>query len=761
MRLDPAQPRRAAVVERRGADDVAGEEHSRRRCPELRRQGPRDRVLQRRRRDRLVRRRREPVAVPDVEGVGPAAVGDARPAGGQLGKERRRSGAVGDVEQLRAGRVLELPGARVVEHRRVDALVAVLDEPGEAANAGRRRGGRRRSCGGPHLGGAPDAHCDDGRRRLAEREGGHRARRDIQDRRRALPGAHVHLAGGVGHAARCAPDREAALGDAVLSYLPERPVEADAGPDAAAADGDAADRRRQVGDGPDGRVRARVDPDDRSVPTSEPERAVAVGDRRRNRDPDARQHPSRARVEAEQLVGIDPDPDAPVADCDRPGGRSRAARKADAAQPVIARIDPDDLGAGRLAGPDGPGADRDPCRGRPEGDERGDRLAGARVDRRQRAVDDVGDPHLGPPGERPGGGEAGSRADRDLAEHRLRAGPEEDGHGPADACRRTSIDAGHQRGHAERQQGDRHDRDRGQTPDAARSDGGRPVTLGRRRRIERGVLVEDRTLQPPQGRSRRHAEPLVEDAARTLVRLERLGLPTSAVQGQHLLPVGPLPQRVIGHQALDLRQQRDVLAELQPGLDPLLQDVGAERVETGDLGCRPALERDVGQRRPPPQRERLVGERQRLGGVPRCPPLTGRAQELLEAMGVDLLRCDREPVAAALRDQDLAGARARLERLAQAGHVDLQHRGHGVGWPIAPQLVDQPIRAERSRRVQQEEQEQRALAPGDDRLEPSVAANLERSEQREVDRRQATPSHRATLTHAARCSTFSAPALRI
>ncbi len=81
-----------------------------------------------------------------------------------------------------------------------------------------------------------------------------------------------------------------------------------------------------------------------------------------------------------------------------------------------------------------------------------------------------------------------------------------------------------------------------------------------RRWLERGILAQDRLMQPAQLRPRLHTDLLDEPLARATVFLERLHLPSVAVERQHQLSGEPLPGRIVGHQLSQLADQRSLLA---------------------------------------------------------------------------------------------------------------------------------------------------------------------------------------------------------
>ena len=94
-----------------------------------------------------------------------------------------------------------------------------------------------------------------------------------------------------------------------------------------------------------------------------------------------------------------------------------------------------------------------------------------------------------------------------------------------------------------------------------------------------------------------------------------------AVEGEHQLGAEALPERVLADQQLELGDELGTRAEREIRLDPLLQGLDPELLEPRDLGLRPGLVGELGQRRPSPERERLPQHPVRLGrvGGPRVP----------------------------------------------------------------------------------------------------------------------------------------------
>ena len=152
--------------------------------------------------------------------------------------------------------------------------------------------------------------------------------------------------------------------------------------------------------------------------------------------------------------------------------------------------------------------------------------------------------------------------------------------------------------------------------------------------------LQDRSLEPLQGRARLDPEPLDERGARGGVDPERLGLPPRAVQREHELPARALPQRVLLHEPLELADHLRVTPECEVGVDPVLERGEPQLLEAGDHRLGERLEGEVAERRAAPQRERAPqARRPGLGVAVREGAAALRRQEL-EAVQIDLLGVD-------------------------------------------------------------------------------------------------------------------------
>ena len=113
-----------------------------------------------------------------------------------------------------------------------------------------------------------------------------------------------------------------------------------------------------------------------------------------------------------------------------------------------------------------------------------------------------------------------------------------------------------------------------------------------------------------------------------------------------------------------------VTAEREIGLDPVLDRACPQFFQPGDLRLRERLIAEIGQRRAPPQRQRLAKLRRRLAGRvrrERPPPLPGETLEQRTSNARPRPAAGTHPAASAP-----PGPRGRLQRLAQPRDVHLQ-----------------------------------------------------------------------------------------
>ena len=206
-------------------------------------------------------------------------------------------------------------------------------------------------------------------------------------------------------------------------------------------------------------------------------------------------------------------------------------------------------------------------------------------------------------------------------------------------------------------------------------------------------------LEPAEILARLDAD-LVERGAGLSVGLERLRRAAGPMASAHQQVPGPLAERLLPDERLELRHDVGRVTELDVGRDPLFDRDQAELVESADLVLRPLLERELRERRAAPQLERPDEQRASL--------VRGRparvAQQPLEASGVDLLGRHREQVARGPRHEDV-----RSERLPQRHDGVLQRRGRGLRRLGAVELVDELLGRHHPARAEEQRDEQRTL----------------------------------------------------
>ena len=195
--------------------------------------------------------------------------------------------------------------------------------------------------------------------------------------------------------------------------------------------------------------------------------------------------------------------------------------------------------------------------------------------------------------------------------------------------------------------------------------------------------------------------------------------------------------------------------ERQLRLDQLLQRRHAQVVEPGDLPLREGLVGELRQRRAAPQRQRPLQRRNgalRVAAGQLASPL---GHEPLEAVRVEALGIEPQLVAVLARHDHAGRGAAGLtrQRLAQAGDLHLHRLGGVRRWTLAPELVDQPVRAERLVGVQQQQRQQRPLLAPAERDRAALVEDLERAENAEVHASgHASQSGHGRAAHAARAS---------
>ena len=256
--------------------------------------------------------------------------------------------------------------------------------------------------------------------------------------------------------------------------------------------------------------------------------------------------------------------------------------------------------------------------------------------------------------------------------------------------------------------------------------------LGRRLERKRGILREHRAFELTQPLARLDAELVDQQPPRFVESLQGVGLTVTAIQGQHQLAVQPLAVGMLGDQLRQPADDRGVTAERELGVDLQLERGDAQLGEPRDRRLGELLVGDVRERVAAPQCEGPVERgRGRLRATGRLLALR-LGHEPLEAVGIDALRIDDELVAGLACHDDAAAVQAPVERLAQPRDLDLDRLRGRRRSPRAPELVDQPVGAERLVRVEQEQREEGALLPPPERDDAALVEDLEWTEDVEV-----------------------------
>jgi hypothetical protein len=181
---------------------------------------------------------------------------------------------------------------------------------------------------------------------------------------------------------------------------------------------------------------------------------------------------------------------------------------------------------------------------------------------------------------------------------------------------------------------------------------------------------------------------LPEQAVACAVDLQRLSLPSASVQGEHELPAQPLPERVLGHEAGQFRDQLPCLMRRQVRVDAILDRREPQLLEPRLLDLPQGLGH-VGQGRPAPQGQCLVQHAGRF----RIPAL-GHSRARLAGLVLELheienvMRPQMERVPRSLADQRSGETRD----LAQFVDISLNLGMGGLGRIITPQEPLEPTR---------------------------------------------------------------------
>lgn len=201
-----------------------------------------------------------------------------------------------------------------------------------------------------------------------------------------------------------------------------------------------------------------------------------------------------------------------------------------------------------------------------------------------------------------------------------------------------------------------------------------------------GAVPQDRLVQPGQPGPRIDPELVHEQLADLPVLPERLGLPPGAVEGEHQLPAQRLPQRVLGDQGPQARDELTALAQGEAQVEQLFRGSQSALLERGRRGLDHRSARP-GQHRAAPQREggpQCVGGR----GLPALPHgQGGRPGQGVEFQQVELVVRHHHAVSRPVGGDHRAAGGYPPPQIGD-GLADLVRRGHRR--VLLPRRLDEP-----------------------------------------------------------------------
>ena len=251
-------------------------------------------------------------------------------------------------------------------------------------------------------------------------------------------------------------------------------------------------------------------------------------------------------------------------------------------------------------------------------------------------------------------------------------------------------------------------------------------------------MLEDPPLQLARRGARRQAE-LEQSRGEIAVGAERVDLAAGGVEREHQRADELLAQRVRGRQSPQLVDRLARPAELDQRACAGFLGLAAQVLEPPHLGPRELGVGEVAERRAAPERQRAVEQFQRGGGGQR-----GRlAQAALEALRVDLLGRDLEPVAGAVANEQRgrgAAIAAGLEERAQVGHPHGQRARGDLARHALPRRLEQRVRRNGAAGGEQQAREDRALLRSGRRRAGRRPGDLDRPQHAELHAPDLTPA---------------------
>ena len=161
----------------------------------------------------------------------------------------------------------------------------------------------------------------------------------------------------------------------------------------------------------------------------------------------------------------------------------------------------------------------------------------------------------------------------------------------------------------------------------------------------------------------------------------------------------------------------------QVRLDPLLERDYPQLLEPRDLRLRERLVREVGESRAAPERESVGQHGARGRGIAQAEQLATVADELREAVDVDVRELELEDVAGGAGRKDVA------EHLAKLRDIHLDCVGCRLGLFPRPEALDEPVAGDDPAGLEGEHGEQRPRLRAADSDVLAAQPRLERAEE--------------------------------
>ena len=176
----------------------------------------------------------------------------------------------------------------------------------------------------------------------------------------------------------------------------------------------------------------------------------------------------------------------------------------------------------------------------------------------------------------------------------------------------------------------------------------------------------------------------------------------------------------------ELGAEASVPAERELGIDPVLDRCKTQLGQAPPLALREQPRRQVVERRPTPERKRLLEQNERPFELAAAERIARLAREPLEAVQIDVVVGDAQHVAGRGRLHALGP-----DDLAELRDVPVQRRGRGLGRLAAPDELDQPLARHDLVRMHEERREERALPGAAERERLPTGDDLQRPEDAE------------------------------